>query len=92
MIKVDFSRRASDVARRLQPKPARQVSAAIIRLRLDPHPQDCKKLRGTDLLRVDVGEYRILYRVAKDEDAPVLHIEAIGKRNDDEVYRRQRRR
>ncbi len=96
-MKVDFTKRASDAARRLQPKPARQIAARIARLQVDPYPQDCKKLHGSDLLRVDSGEYRIVYRVSKEsnpetgQDEPVLSIDAIGKRNDDEVYRRIRR-
>lgn len=92
-MKVDFSRQASDAARKLQPKPARQTAVRIAKLRTDPHPQDCKKLHGMDLLRVDSGEYRIIYRIGRDEQGgePILHIEGIGKRNDDEVYRRLER-
>ena len=92
-MKVNFTKRASDAARNLQPKPARQIAAKIATLRVNPHPQDCKKLHGTDFLRVDSGEYRIIYWLSKEhdpvtvQDEPVLNIDAIGKRNDDEVYR-----
>lgn len=97
-MRVDFSRQAEHAARRPQPKPARQIAARISRLRMDPHPQDSKKLQGTDLLRVDSGEYRIIYRIGKEanpdtgKEEPVLLIDAIGKRNDDEVYRHIRRK
>ncbi len=97
-MKVNFTKRASDAARNLQPKPARQIAAKIATLRVNPRPQDCKKLHGTDFLRVDSGEYRIVYWVSKElnsetgQDEPVLNIDAIGKRNDDEVYRRIRRK
>jgi len=96
-MRVDFTKRASDAARNLQPKPARQIAARIAKLRVNAHPQDCKKLQGSDFLRVDSGEYRTVYRVSKDpnprtgQDEPVLHIDAIGKRNDDEVYLRIKR-
>ena len=38
--------------------------------------------------RADIGEYRIIYRVAGD----TLEVLLIGKRNDDEVYHRFSRR
>jgi mRNA interferase RelE/StbE len=34
-------------------------------------------------LRVDIGEYRIVYRVEEDQ----LMIAAVGRRNDDAIYR-----
>ena len=40
------------------------------------------------MLRVDSGEYRIVYTVTED----TLRVVLIGKRNDDEVYRRLERR
>ena len=98
MMKVNFTKRASDAARNLQPKPARQIAARIAQLRVNAYPQDCKKLRASDSLRVDPGEYRIVYWVSKEpnpetgQDEAVLNIDAIGKRNDDEVYRRIERK
>lgn len=98
MMKVNFTKRAADFARSLQQKPARQIAAKIAQLRINPRPQDCKKLHGSDFLRVDSGEYRIVYWVSTDPDAetgqgePTLNIDAIGKRNDDEVYRRAKRK
>lgn len=44
-------------------------------------------LKGYDLRRADVGEYRLIYSVESD----VLRIFVIGKRNDDEVYKKLRR-
>ena len=98
MMKVNFTKRASDAARNLQPKQARQIAAKIANLRVNPHPQDCKKLHGTDYLHVDLGEYRIVYRLSNEtdpetsQDETVLNIDAIGKRNDDEVYRKLARK
>ena len=45
-------------------------------------------LRGYPFYRIDVGEYRVIY----DLDGDVVRIILIGKRNDDEVYRRLRRK
>ena len=52
-----------------------------------PFPNDSERLKGMDLSRVDVGEYRIIYRVRGD----MLDVPIIGKRNDDEVYKRLKR-
>jgi len=49
----------------------------------DPH--DSKQLKGSkdNNRRVDIGEYRVIYR----EQDNVILILVIGKRNDDEVYK-----
>ena len=56
----------------------------------NPEPHDSRLLKGSRSgnRRVDVGEYRVVYRV---EDERVLILVA-GKRNDDEVYRQLFRR
>lgn len=52
---------------------------------MNPYPQDSKVLMGYPAYRrVSVGEYRIVYRVVDD----ILLISLIGKRNDDEVYKK----
>jgi len=50
----------------------------------DPRPADAERLKGYAYWRVTVGEYRIVFDV-KDGSLRVL---AIGKRDDNEVYRR----
>ena len=40
-----------------------------------------------DFRRADIGEYRIIYRL----EAGVVKVALVGKRNDDEVYRRFKR-
>lgn len=56
---------------------ARQLDA----LGTTPRPRGCKKLRGaTDLWRVRVGDYRILYRV--DDAASLIEVRAIRDRKD----------
>ncbi len=72
-----------------QPKHARQVSAKIEEMRLNPQPADCKKLQGYEgLYRVDVGEIRLVYSISAD----TLSIELVGKRNDSEVYKLLKRK
>jgi mRNA interferase RelE/StbE len=60
------------------------VDAKILALGQNPRPQGAKKLRDRDnLLRVRVGDYRILYRV--EDDRLVVLVVRIGHRR--EVYR-----
>jgi len=49
---------------------------------MDPKAGDSKKLEGYLYYRVDVGEYRIVYRVEGD----CLKVALAGKRNDSEIY------
>jgi mRNA interferase RelE/StbE len=47
----------------------------------NPRPPGCKKLRGTtDLWRVRVGDYRIIYEI--DDTARVITVRAIRVRKD----------
>ncbi|MGI0494040.1 type II toxin-antitoxin system RelE family toxin [Alkalinema pantanalense CENA528] len=74
----------------LQPKVAAQIAKKIFSLNLDPLPNDSKAMIGYDNhYRVDVGEYRIVYRYLPDEDLVLIIL--VGKRNDDEVYKRLKR-
>ena len=68
----------------LPPKQYRQVTRKIIMLMADPQPADAERLKGYDYSRATVGEYRVIFAVHEG----VLRVVAIGKRNDDEVYRR----
>jgi mRNA interferase RelE/StbE len=73
--------------RSLDPKPFRQVVTALPDLLHTPEPHDSASLTGFPYRRVDMGEYRIVYYV----DGEVLRVPLIGKRNDDDVYKRLRR-
>jgi mRNA interferase RelE/StbE len=72
----------------LPPKQYRQVVSAIFELLADPTPHYSKRLQGTPYLRIAVGEYRVVYW-ADDE---LIHIAAVGKRNDSEVYKHLERK
>ena len=62
-----------------------QLLRKILSLSLEPRPQDSRKLGGS-VYRVTSGEYRIVYEV--DDGARRVTIFLVGKRGDDEVYRR----
>lgn len=60
-------------------------------LRANPFPHDAKKLKGTsDYHRVDIGEYRVIYRIETEEKQVIVAF--IGKRNDNEVYKKFKRK
>jgi mRNA interferase RelE/StbE len=87
MRKLDITRGAFKFVSELQTKQYKQVVQKTLALLSDPQPNDAAKLQGYDYWRMDVGEYRIVYRF---DDATVF-IVLIAKRND-EVYRRLARR
>lgn len=86
MLKLRLSKDADGFITTRQPKHQRQIAAKIQNLRSDPTPTDSKAMKGSrrKFRRADIGEYRIIYRV----EADTLHVAIVGKRNDDEVYRR----
>ena len=48
----------------MDPVVRRRIAKAIDGLSTDPEPAGCKQLRGlTDVLRIRVSDYRILYHV-----------------------------
>lgn len=88
MLKINLSKSAGKFLAKLQAKQARQLGTKIQDLRKDPSPpQDSSQLKGYPYRRADMGEYRIIYSVSED----TLQILIVGKRNDDEVYKKLRR-
>ena len=90
MPKLDGLGQVLDFLKGLQPKIAAQISKKIFALNLDSLPSDSKALIGyPDHFRVDIGEYRIIYSYVSSDD--LVEIVLVGKRNDDEVYKRLKR-
>lgn len=71
----------------LPPKQCKQVVRKILSLMEEPMPTDSINLAGYPYRRADIGEYRIIYRVEND----LLKVALVGKRNDDEVYKKLKR-
>ena len=86
-MKLLLSKRAKDFLDTLPPKPFRQVVLTVFQLLAEPYPQDAKQSKAYSYHRVDVGEYRVVYAVNGEE----LHVLVVGKRNDDDVYKRLKR-
>ena len=90
-----LKRRVSkDVEKTLEKMPDKQfcqVYDAIESLRTCPEPGDSKELKSNVppiRRRKDCGEYRIIYWY-DDEN---LYVDIVGKRNDDAVYKRAKRK
>ena len=84
MATLDFTHDALDFIKNLQAKQYKQVTGKIFELSRNATPADYSKLKGyDDLYRVDIGEFRIIYRFDKN----TVFISLVGKRNGDEVYK-----
>ncbi|MDP2593267.1 MAG: type II toxin-antitoxin system RelE/ParE family toxin [bacterium] len=88
MLKIDISKQAGKFLGKIPKKQKRQISEKILSLAAGSTPQDCKRLKGNfSYYRVDIGEFRIIYKFTKY----YLYVDLVGKRNDDEIYRKFRR-
>ncbi len=85
MLKIDITKSAGKFIKKLPPKQYRQVVGTMLSLRENSKPHDSEQLKGyPQYQRVDIGEFRIIYRFDKD----IVYIALVGKRNDNEVYKR----
>ena len=90
MAKLDGLQTVLDFLKGLQPKIAAQIAKKVLALNVDPLPNDSKQLIGyPGYYRVDSGEYRIIYNFNPEED--LVEIILVGKRNDNEVYKKLER-
>lgn len=83
-----LSKDAQTFLESLPAKPFQQITLTLFRLMEHPQPHDSKPLVGAAYARVDSGEYRVIYAWTP----ATVRIALIGKRNDDNVYRRVKRR
>ena len=82
--RVEISRTAEKQLRKLELSDQRRVVRALVGLADDPHPAGSRKLSGyTDVFRIRVGVFRILYSV--EGRRLIVIILKIGHRKD--VYR-----
>jgi mRNA interferase RelE/StbE len=84
-LSIKISKQAAKFIKKLPPKQYKQVVNTALSLLKESEPHDSKQLNGSkdNNRRVDIGEYRIVYR-QQDETILIL---VIGKRNDDAVYK-----
>lgn len=83
MLKLKLTNDALKYVKDLEPKQHRQVTNKIFDLMVDPRPNDSIHMKsGGDYFRVDIGEFRIIYKFDKE----TLSVSEIGRRNDGDVY------
>ena len=89
MLNLNISKRSEKFLRKVPSKHAKQLTLRVSSLIHNPLPHDFAHLKGNlaNYLRIDSGEYRIIYRVSEQ----TLFVVLIAKRNDDEVYRKMER-
>lgn len=85
MLKLKLSKDSVKFIKKLPPKQQRQIGTKIQELRKNKGSNDSRSLIGFPYFRADVGEYRIIYEIENDI---LLLILLIGKRNDDDVYKK----
>jgi mRNA interferase RelE/StbE len=88
MIRFQASKKVQKLLSKLPTKQKNQIAVKIKELRKNGHGVDSIPLKGGVWYRADIGEYRIIYDI-KDEN--LLVIPLVGKRNDDEIYKKLRR-
>jgi mRNA interferase RelE/StbE len=69
--------------RRLPPGDAARLRGPILALAIDPRPPGATKVTGTDLLRLRVGDLRLVYLV----DADLIVVLRVARRSES-TYRR----
>lgn len=86
MLNIDLKPKAKKFIDSLPPKHKRQIKDSILSLQDNPMPHDAKKLISYEnYIRVDIGEYRIIYRYEKEEC--LITVVLVGRRNDNNIYR-----
>jgi mRNA interferase RelE/StbE len=76
---VVFSRRAEKDIEKLPARIVEKIIPVIIALEQNPRPTGCKKLKGyTDLWRIRVGNYRIIYSI--EDKILLVDIREVGDR------------
>jgi mRNA interferase RelE/StbE len=87
MLKLNVTNSALNFLEELPAKQFKQLVNSVFSLLKNPTPHDSQVLKGYPYRRVDCGEYRIIYQIETGE----LQVILIGKRNDDDVYKKLKR-
>lgn len=66
---VEFASRVRKDFRKIPQQDADRILARIKALEEDPRPRGSKRLKGEDLYRIRLGNYRVVYEI---EDAALL--------------------
>ena len=79
--KIEIARAAQKQILSLPREEQKEIAQAIDRLANTPRPSGCKKLRGTDLWRLRLGRYRVVYQI-NDETRLVVVLKIALRKED----------
>lgn len=82
--RIELRPAAARALRKLDPPVRDRLRGAIALLAQDPRPPGAKALRGRPVLRVRIGDYRVIYTV--QDDVLLVVVVTLGRRRD--VYDR----
>ena len=81
---IEISQTAEKQLKKLPRREQQRVVAAVVALGSEPFPRGSRRLTGyDDVWRIRVGQYRVIYSVAKKK--LIIIVLKIGQRKD--VYR-----
>lgn len=85
MLQVAYSKVAAKALARMNRTQSRVILARINELAMDPSTmRNVKKLKGVDALRLRVGDWRVVYRIDRQQsNVTIINIAMRG-----DVYRR----
>ena len=81
--RIEFSKRVRKDFRKIPERDANRLLKAIKLLAEDPLPSHSKKLKGEELFRIRIGNYRVIYSM--EDDKMIIAVVKVGHRKD--VYR-----
>ncbi len=81
VFKIQIARAAQKQVLDLPKQAQIEIARAIDGLASTPRPSGCKKLRGTDLWRLRLGRYRVIYAI--DEEASLITVAKVAPRRED---------
>ena len=76
--RVDLPRRQQPALDRLPPADRARLSKAIFELGAEPRPRGVKRLSGSALWRIRIGEYRVIFTIG--DRARVVTITDVKRR------------
>lgn len=82
MYKITIKKTAAKELDALPKKIVILVTKGIFQLAETPRPHGCKKLKGTgtDLWRIRIGDYRVIYAI--DDVIEIIDVKKVGHRKD----------
>ncbi|HEY85030.1 MAG TPA: type II toxin-antitoxin system RelE/ParE family toxin [Chloroflexi bacterium] len=81
--RLEIHRKAEKEIQRLPKEIIRRIVPAIMSLAVEPRPLGSGPVKGKNLSKIRVGNYRVIYRI--DEQERLVTILRVGHRKD--VYR-----